>query len=140
MNNFRKQLLVLPRTTRHSLRSACSLPHGLRTTARGGYVRGYKNAAQECACREAIRSGERNARTAKQPQGPARGEKMSCFYKLLELFPFELIGKDEGFNAVLSLQSEQSGIVALLVKNAISARAWPERKSILPFRRKCARA
>ena len=47
-NNFKKQLLDLPRTT----------------------VRGCKNAAW------------------------LRGVKMSCFYKLLELFPFELTGKN----------------------------------------------
>ena len=34
------------RETRHSLRSACSLPHGSRTPARGGYARRFKGAAR----------------------------------------------------------------------------------------------
>ena len=50
----------------------------------GATAPGFKSAAREYACREAIRLGEREARTAKQPQGPVRGEKedvvfTSCF-------------------------------------------------------------
>ena len=38
---------------------------------RGGLRTGKWARASRCACREAIRLGEREARTAKQPQGPA---------------------------------------------------------------------
>jgi len=43
--------------------------------SRRATARRLKNAAQEYACREAIRLGERKARTAKLPQGPVRDEK-----------------------------------------------------------------
>ncbi len=68
---------------------AASLGHARRPrysqeTGRNATAPGFKSAAREYACREAIRLGEREARTAKQPQGPVRGEKedvvfTSCF-------------------------------------------------------------
>ena len=50
-----------------------------------------KTRARRCACREAIRLGERKARTAKQPQGPAPAHQIqvvftSCFGCFHSLF------------------------------------------------------
>ena len=44
----------------------------------GAAAPAFKSATREYACREAIRLGERKARTAKQPQGPVRGARKSC--------------------------------------------------------------
>ena len=46
INNGKNNFVEEPGATRRSLRSACSLPHGSRTPARGGYAPGDKIAAQ----------------------------------------------------------------------------------------------
>ncbi len=63
---------------------------------------GFKSVAREYACREAIRQGEREALTAKQPQGrrPVCGEKEDavftscfvCFQKNLQARKFSFRG------------------------------------------------
>ena len=46
INNGENNYIEEPGATRRSLRSACSLPHGSRTPARGGYAPGDRIAAQ----------------------------------------------------------------------------------------------
>ena len=70
-------------------RTTFSCGRTLNIQNRGGLRIGKWARARRCACREAIRLGERNARTAKQPQGPAPARQRQVVSN--KLFPINRI-------------------------------------------------
>ena len=67
-------------------RTTLSCGRTLNIRNRGSLRIGKWARARRCACREAIRLGEREARTAKQPQGPAPARQRQVVSN--KLFPF----------------------------------------------------